>query len=45
MTVTGATIVVASVPGGNASDPESLIAIADEALYRAKNGGRNLVSS
>ncbi len=35
----------ASVPGGNASDPESLIAIADEALYRAKNGGRNLVSS
>jgi two-component system cell cycle response regulator len=40
---TTVSIGVASVAPGNLVAPESLIAMADEALYRAKHDGRNLV--
>jgi diguanylate cyclase (GGDEF)-like protein len=36
---------VAAVPPAEIGSPEGLIALADEALYRAKNEGRNLVRS
>ena len=36
---------VAAVSPGDAVDPDGVIALADEALYRAKHGGRNLVRS
>jgi diguanylate cyclase (GGDEF)-like protein len=36
---------VASVAPGEEIDPEGFIALADEALYRAKHEGRNLVRS
>ncbi len=36
---------VASIPPAEVGSPEDLIALADEALYRAKNEGRNLVRS
>jgi two-component system cell cycle response regulator len=36
---------VASIAPGDVADPDSVIALADEALYRAKHEGRNLVRS
>jgi diguanylate cyclase (GGDEF)-like protein len=36
---------VAAISPGDAVDPDGVIALADEALYRAKHGGRNLVRS
>jgi two-component system cell cycle response regulator len=36
---------VASISPGDAVDPDGVIALADEALYRAKHEGRNLVRS